>query len=308
MFKTLNLQYKFILNKSSMVEMGGIMMFGYIILTMRSVILQLKRKFQAPLFKNLSFSNCLVLLLLPLFAVVVSFIFHPNFFTSVLLFLGLPAVYISTRAPKYIFKSIIFSLLASLPLIVIIDYIGRFSSAWAFPPSLFHFVIMGRVKLEPLLWAFLNIYTVVIFYEYLFDNHVKVRVWSKKMWALVRYLLVWVVLFALALIFLSEPITIPYFYLVFGLIIFIFPIVMTWLYYPRILPKIVLSLIYFSYLSFLYEVTALINGWWYFPGTQFVGYVTFGNISFPLEELVFWIILFAPSVISAFEYLDDDCK
>lgn len=128
------------------------------------------------------------------------------------------------------------------------------------------------------------------------------------MWALIRYLLVWVILFVLVLIFSSQPLVVPYFYLVFGLVIFIFPIAMMWLYYPRNLPKITLSLFYFTYLSFLYEIVALMNGWWYFPGTEFIGYVSFGDISFPIEEFVFWIILFAPAVISAFEYLDDDLR
>ena len=231
-----------------------------------------------------------------------------DFFVSILLFLGLPALYISFRSPKYILKSLLFSLLASLPLMVIIEYIGGPSKAWAFSPSLFGYHIFGKVSIEVLLWAFLNIYTVVIFYEHIFEHHKKVYIWNKKMLTLIYYLLAWIVLFILSLIITSGTIAVPYFYLIFGFVIFIFPVVIAWFRYPKILPKMAYSLIYFSYLSILYELTALTYGWWYFPGNQFIGHISLFRLTFPIEEFLFWIILFAPAVISAFEYLDDDCK
>lgn len=269
---------------------------------------QINKKINNTVLKKILSADSLVLFLTPIIAVIVSYLFEPNFLVSILIFLGLPSLYISIRAPKYIIKSFVFSLIASLPLMIILGYIGGASLAWAFPTSFFSYYLFGKVSIEVMLWAFFNIYTVVILYEYIFENHTKVNIWNKKMWTLVRYLVVWIVLFVILLFFTNGLIKIPYFYLVFGLIIFIFPIIMTWLYYPKLLPKIIYSLIYFSYLSLLYEIAALTYGWWYFPGTNFIGHITLLNVTFPVEEFVFWIILFAPAVISAFEYLDDDCK
>ncbi len=275
---------------------------------MRSIVQQINAKIQEPLFKHFFGVDGLVLFLLPIVAVVISMLTRPTFFTSVFIFFGLPALYLSIRSPKYIVKLVLFSLLAGIPLIIILEYIGGPSLAWAFPPSVVGFYLFHQVSLEILLWAFFNIYAVVIFYEHIFDQHRKVAVWNKKMWTLVRYLIGWMVIFLLLLILNKGLIILPYFYFLFGIVIFIFPLAVTWLYYPKTLPKIFYSLVYFSYLSFLYEIMALTYGWWSFPGTDFVGYVTFFHVTFPIEELVFWIILFAPSVICAFEYLDDDCK
>ena len=252
--------------------------------------------------------DTVVIFVLPILAVIISFFVKPTFFTSIFLFLALPGLYLSVRAPKYILKSLVFSLLAGIPLMVILEYIGGASSAWAFPSSVFDFYLLGRVSTEVVLWAFFNIYTVVIFYEFMFDHHKKVSLWNRKMWALVWYLVGWSILFVFLFVFMESNIVIPYFYLSFGVIVFFLPIIIATLSYRRILPKMAYSLVYFSYLSLLYEITALNLGWWYFPGKEFVGHITLFNISFPLEELVFWIILFAPAVISAFEYLDDDCK
>ncbi len=181
---------------------------------------QFKKKLKNSLFKNITITNSVILVLLPLISVLISFIFNPNFFTSILLFLGAPSIYISFRAPKYIIKSFVFSMLAGIPLMIILEYFGGISSTW----------------------AFFNIYAVVIFYEYIFDNHSRVHIWNRKMWTLMKYILVWVVIFVITLVFSSRPIVIPYFYLLFGLIILIFPIMMTWLYYPKNLTKIILSL------------------------------------------------------------------
>lgn len=273
---------------------------------MRPIIEQFQERKKEILLGKFFNRDGLILILLPILAVLISFAFRPNFFYSILIFLGLPTVYISLQAPSYIKKVAIFSLIASLPLMIILEYVGGLSLAWAFPPSIFHFELFGRIHLEVLLWAFLNISLVVLFYEYVFDRHKKITIWNNNMWILVRYLLIWASIFAVFFLATNGNIVLPYFYLILGIILFFYPIVMTWLYYPKIIPKILYTTLYFSYLSLLYEITALKLGWWYFPGHNFVGMVSIFGTTFPIEELIFWIILFAPAVACAFEYLDDD--
>lgn len=258
------------------------------------------------IYKHLLNIDGFVLFLLPLLSAAIVFLCRINFFESILLFLGLPALYLSVRAPRYAAKTFVFSFISAVPLMIILEYVGGLSFAWGFPPSVFSYHILGRVNLEVVLWAFLNIYSVVIFYEYIFERHHKVPIWNKRMWTLVRYLLIWIILFGLLYSVYGGNIAIPYFYFLFGCAVFIFPVFMTWLKYPRILHKILYVLLYFSYLSFVYEILALKNGWWFFPGSQFIGYITVLGVTFPIEEFIFWIILFAPAVVGAFEYLDDD--
>jgi len=247
-----------------------------------------------------------VLVLLPIIVLFSSLLWRPNFLISILLFLGLPVAYMVIRAPKYILKTLIFSLIASIPLMIILEYIGQQSLSWAFPPSAFDSQFLGIINFEVLLWAFFNILAIVLFYEFIFDHHRVPKPWHKKMWILVRYLAVWGIFFLLLFQITGGDIRLPYFYLLFGLIVFIYPILMTAFQYPRLLPKILYTALYFAFLSLLYEIAALKLGWWYFPGKEFIGYITILQVTFPLEELFFWIILFAPAVVSAFEYLDDD--
>lgn len=273
---------------------------------MRSLVRQLRERSGGALLFRFLGREGVVLFLLPLAALALSFSLRPNFLVSILLFLGLPSAYLAFRYSKYVLKVSLFSLIASLPLMVILEYVGGLSMSWAFPPSSFHFQLFGRVYMEVLLWAFLNIFAAVMFYEAIFENHRRVSLWNKNMWVLVRYLSVWIGLFFLAWIITDGSISLPYFYLLFGIILFLYPILMTWLYYPRILHKIAYTTLYFSYLSLLYEITALKMGWWYFPGNEFIGYISLLDVTFPLEEFLFWIVLFAPAVVCAYEYLDDD--
>ena len=60
--------------------------------------------------------------------------------------------------------------------------------------------------------------------------------------------------------------------------------------------------------SFIYEVTALKLGWWIFPGQEFIGYITLFNVSFHIEDLLFWFILFALAILSYYNYFEENEK
>jgi hypothetical protein len=63
---------------------------------------------------------------------------------------------------------------------------------------------------------------------------------------------------------------------------------------------------YFIPLGLINVLVSLSLGHWSYPGHHFVGWVTVGSYRFPLEELIFWIILFPPFLISQFELLNND--
>ena len=63
---------------------------------------------------------------------------------------------------------------------------------------------------------------------------------------------------------------------------------------------------FFLFYSLLYEITAMKLGWWSFPG-EYIGLVTILE-TFPIEEFIFWILLFAMAVLTFFEYTEDDEK
>ena len=85
---------------------------------------------------------------------------------------------------------------------------------------------------------------------------------------------------------------INYFYLKIGFAL-VLPAVLFLLFkFPDFYIKFFWTGIYFFFLSLIYEFTALILGQWTFPAeNQFIGYIGFGAVRFPLEELIFWIAL-----------------
>ena len=236
-------------------------------------------------------------------------IVHQNFFISIVIFLALPSIYISFRASKYAQKALILSFL-SLPLMVIIEYFGHISDSWSFPQSIFPIRIFGNVILEVLIWVFFNVFYVLMFYEYFLDRHITKHLWAPRM----KYLFSGMIILFIAFLFFifnfsTRPI--PYFYFLFGLLVFAVPVILQfgkYWHHKKILVKMLKTAAYFFYLSFTYEILALNYGWWSFPSERFIGWFSIFKFKFPIEELVWWIILFALAVLTYYEYFDDDEK
>jgi len=237
-------------------------------------------------------------------------IFYQNFFVSIILFLALPAIYLSFRAKQYVLKTLIVSTLGSIPIMIVVEYLGQISGAWSFPVSIFSFKLFGFVILEVLFWAFFNMYYIIIFYEYFLDHHITKHLWEPRMKYLFWGLLIGFVSFLFIIFNFTIPV-IPYFYFFFGIIVFAIPVILQFTIYShakKVLVKILKASAYFFYLSFIYEIVALHYGWWGFPSENYIGWVNILGVRFPFEELVWWIMLFALAVLSSYEFFDDNEK
>lgn len=253
--------------------------------------------------------DLMILLLWPILAAVLSFMFKLNNLSSIIVFLGIPGLYLTIRAKSHALKSLYFALPISVIGILIIDYIAQKSGSWEmFPSSTLPFKFFDIVTFEVILWSFLSIYFIVIFYEYFIHHEIVKRYWNPKM----KYFMIFVVLVMLvfSFFFMVNPnyLTVPYFYLIWGIILLLIPFLLQLCAYPKITQKMFLVAAYFFYFNFIYEITALKLGWWTFPGQEFIGYVQIFNVAFPLEELFFWFILFALSILSFYEYFDENEK
>lgn len=252
----------------------------------------------------------IILLAWPLAAAAVSFALKANAMTSVLLFLGVPAVIASIgQSRRVLMKLAIFTLVVAPAAIITIDYIAERNLTWLFfPASLFSFRLLQFVTIEVIVWALLNIYAVVAFYELFFERHRTVRLFEPRLKHLVYILASLIILFLGAYAKTSGAIYIPYFYAVFGTILILAPLLAVLARKPNLAGKFFLTGAYFFLLSLFYEVTALRLGQWEFPSTQFIGWVSLAGVRFPLEELFFWIMLMAMAVLAYYEYFDDDGK
>ena len=249
--------------------------------------------------------NILFFGLYPLLAVVLSFALHVNALFSAVVFFGIPALYLCWNKPSFITKAALFSLL-SIPGMIIVDYISEFTGTWLWPlPKSILPKLFGYVSIEVLVWAYLNVFVVVMFYEYFYDARKRSKLIYPREKKLVFIAILLFLIFLLLLLVQHGALWVPYWYLTFSLLILVPPVIFEGYKYPKVFWKLFKVACYFAYLNLAYELTALKIGWWTFPSKQFIGYVTLFNITFPFEEFFFWIILFTLTILSYYEYYFD---
>lgn len=231
--------------------------------------------------------------------------FHVDAFTSVLLFYGIPAIPLSLLRPRLISKALVVSLFG-IPSVIIIDYIAELTRAWFIPFSIFPFRILSLVTIEVVTWVFFHIYVVVLFYEYFFEKNIPEKIWSSRSNNILASIMGLSMLFIGLFFIIPHALYVPYWYLVFGTIAILSVVVFEELKFPKVFPKLLKTAVYFFYVNLIYEVVALKNGWWSFPGNQFIGQVSLFGATFPFEEFFFWIMLFTLCILSLYEYFFDD--
>lgn len=65
---------------------------------------------------------------------------------------------------------------------------------------------------------------------------------------------------------------------------------------------------YFFFVGFLMELLMNLLGYWTFPGTHYIGWITLFGKTLPYEELFSYIVLYPLAFLSYYEYFLDDEK
>jgi hypothetical protein len=185
---------------------------------------------------------------------------------------------------------------------IVIDYIAESTGAWLIPFSVLPYRLFGYVPIEVIMWASLHVYAVIMFYQYFFEKVFIKKIWDKKSERLLLGEMILFTLFLALLFLVPRVLNIPYWYSVFGLVGILPAVIFEDFKYPKVFQKLLKTAIFFFYLNFVYEITALKLGWWSFPSKQIIGQVSFFGVTFPFEEFFFWIVLFTLSILSYYEY------
>lgn len=185
----------------------------------------------------------------------------------------------------------------------------EFTKGWAIGrielPNIF---IIQYVSLVQIIWLILYVYFIVIYYEAFFDKSVQKIIYPKtRRLVLMGAAVLGFILFAH--IFFPNLLYIEYFYLKIGIIAILFPLIGVLANSPSLYSKFFKVGTYFFFYTLLYEITALQLFQWSFPAKeQFIGHVSILGYSFPFEELFFWIMISSISILSYYEYFEDDYK
>ncbi|MFZ3019949.1 MAG: hypothetical protein WA051_00260 [Minisyncoccia bacterium] len=252
------------------------------------------------------------LILIPIFAVILSVFFHSKYLISVLLFYFAPALYLIIRYRNYSFelKDLIFTIVFATPFAIVVDYIGTISGLWLAPSSIILPRFLGVIPLEDFLWMFTGTYLIIILYQSFFDRG-KHELVDHKIW---RFILPATMLMGLFLYLVDVNYQIffwpgKYTYLVLCSVFFLFPATLFLSRYPKFFKKILAVTSYFFYVTFLFEFTATYLKQWIFTGSYIVNPISlFGFGSVAIEELFFVGIVGPIAAIAFYEYFDDDLK
>jgi hypothetical protein len=219
----------------------------------------------------------------------------------------LPAVvYMGLREKKnwkkILFATLVFGLLYGLAL----SFFAEATGSWRTNDYIFNYRIFGLVAFEDILGQFLMALNIFVFYEHFVDHE------DWKMKKLSKYA---ALLGLLGLIFLLAIYTVkpnlydilPYPYMMIGSVAII-PTVFILISNPRMLKKLLPMSAYFFFLWFATMLFALTYDYWWYPGERFIGTVNILDITFPFEELFFWMLLYAPTIVAYYELTFDDNK
>lgn len=251
--------------------------------------------------------HLLFILLWPIIAAVMSFLLKANTLVSTLLFFGVPAVYLSFLKKDCIKMVAAFAVIFGIPFAIILDYVMEITGGWFIPESVFDpFRLFGYVSVEQLIWLFLFIYVVGMFYEVFFDKKCTHELYMPKL----KYAIFGAVALFGAFIIMHltkhELLEINFFYLKFGIVLALLPFLFALFRFPELHSALLVIGSYFAYLSVIYEVTALSLGQWTFPAAnQFIGFVSIGNVMFPIEEFLFWILLGSLAALTYYRYFGE---
>ncbi len=248
-----------------------------------------------------------VIALIVIIGTIITLKYEPILWWSAAFFVALPPVYLLLRG-KFNYKKVFITAFISSLIIYIIDFLINASKGWAIPnEQLFlGWRIFWGTPVEEFLWFFFNFLFVILLYEHFVERE-KVKKISNHFKYLITILIIVSIIVFSILFFTNFENQIKYVYLVTCSIYFLPPLIYVLIKNPQFIKKFFLVTIPFFLISLIHEITALKNGYWFFPG-EYIGSITLFGLNFPFEEFFFYLVIMASSVLSYYELFFDDMK
>lgn len=255
---------------------------------------------------KIRFSKKNKILFLFFYVIIAGFLVYflrPNYFVSILIVLAVPAFinfyWLKKAKTKVLFFSLITTLLFAPP----IELLARLANAW--DVSSIFFRPFALIPLENILFAFLNFFWVLCFYEYFFDTEKKYFDISRRF----KYLFILYVILSLTvyIMFFSVPHLLATDYYLVGLIFLLPAFIYLAIKFPHILKKSLFVIVFFALIFLFYEVVSMSIGHWWWPGNYLLT-ISISDMIFPIDDIIIWYFLSTPTLILGYEFFVDDNK
>lgn len=247
-----------------------------------------------------------ILFILPVIASLLVFSFKLNYLSSILLFYGVPSLWLVLRNFKSAVRAFCFAVSISVPYSIILDTTGIVSNSWSVPHTAFRERFWNLIPYEDFLWLFFSMFMILCFYfSYTNKEAAKRDLFTKRF-------SVFLLLSLLVCFFFGvvdwEILKIPhaYFFWVSGLL-FTPALIMLCLLKNRksIVRASIPAAIYYFFTTILFETAGIALNHWNFPGQYILGKVAILGNLIPLEELLFVVLGGALGTIVFYHYLTE---
>lgn len=239
-----------------------------------------------------------------IFYLIISLIFvyfvKPTYLISILVVLVFPSILNFLYLKKSRKKIFLFSLISTFLFAFPVELLSRNSNLWDVESILPR--IFGILPLENLLFAFLNFFWVLSFYEYFTDED-KTKKFSKKFKFLIFIFCIFLFIILYLFFYNKNLLIMSYFELAF--IILLIPSLILIIKKPKLLQKTFFTTMFFAVFFFIYEIISLLNKNWWWPSEYFITINIFGNL-FPLDDVIIWYFLSTITLILGYEFFMDD--
>lgn len=215
-----------------------------------------------------------------------------------------PVTYLSLRKKKNWKKILVSTLLFGGLFGFVFEFIAEYTKAYSVVSVLFPFKLFGVLPLDNVLGHMMMTMLTIVFYEHFIDRERHHHLSKHLKYALLPGI------FALAIVlfaFFYNPLLIharyPYFTM--GLAAIVPPLFLAYR-RPQFIKNMAETAIYFFFFYFVAEIFAVRLGYWIYPGNNYVGWINIFGVTFPFEELFFWMLFYAASLVSYYELFIDE--
>lgn len=248
--------------------------------------------------------DIVVLTLLLAFSTSLAYFTRPTFLGNVAVFSIIfsvpPTAYLALRAPKNWKKICISMFVFGVLFLFPFDLIAEYTHTWDTLSYVASYRILGvELAVDNLIWGmFMTMYTIT-FYQHFMPNEKTSQMSPRLRYAVVFSIIATIIILAILFKYPSL-LSWRYPYLFLGIAAIVPPIALGF-YKPFYIPKMTTITIYFFFFYFIQEIFGLRYNYWIYPGNNYIGWVNVVGVTFPFEELFFWMMLYAPTIVSYYE-------
>jgi len=218
-------------------------------------------------------------------------------------FAVLPVIYLGLRQKKNWKKIIVATLIFGGLFGFIFEFVAEFNLAYSVISVVSPFKLFGVLPIDNIIGHMLMTMFTIVFYEHFIDREINKRISKNFLLALLPALCT-ITYIILAFYFHPSILKLghPYFFMGLAAIV---PTILLGIFQPKYIKNMAQTAIFFFCSYFMIEIFAVKLNYWIYPGDNYIGWVTVFNTSFPFEELFFWMIFYAATLVAYYEIFID---